>query len=55
MSQTQVAEQLQTKANMSIIRLARNRIKARERRDIQLTHAEDAKVLDFDKECYNYG
>ena len=55
MPQTKLAEQLQTKANISVIRLAWNRIKARERRDIQLTHAEDAKVLDFDKECYNYG
>ena len=55
MSESNLADQLQTNANIAVIKLAWNRIKARERRDIQLTHAEDAKVLDFDKECYNYG
>ena len=55
MTQTKLAAQLQASANIEVIKLAWFRMKARERRDIRLTHAEDAKALDFNKECFNYG
>ncbi len=54
MTQTKLADQLQANANIEVIKSAWFRIKARERRDIQLTHTEDAEVLDFDKECFSY-